>query len=401
MTTTATAAGGATGSGPAGSVPAGGGAFAPPLPALYLVSALAGMASGLFNPLIATRMTERGASEWMVGINTSVFFLGMMLAAPLVRGRGARGTVTVGLGVTALAALLFPHHDHPAVWFALRAVMGLGVGAYMVASQTALNDSVADDRRALVGGIYALAFGLGFGLGPLLGAAIYRWRPDAAFAGGAALLALGLAVVWSRLPSLRLVPERPRLALLGRLASPALAVLAYGVAESVLVALYPVQAHQRGLDVLAMGYGFTAFVVGGIAATLPAGHLADRFGHERLLLACALGGATAMGVAMQVEGVIATVITSALVGASVGPLFAVSLAIVGKRLPRDLLSSGSALFTMMLGLGSMLGPAVGALCMRWLGPAHMFTPCIALLLVLVVVVLLDAPARREVAESSA
>jgi MFS family permease len=354
------------------------GAFAPPLLALYLVSMLAGAASGLFNPLIATLMTQRGASEVMVGANSTVFFLCIMLAVPFARGRSVRTALAVGLSLTALSAVQFPFYDASAAWFALRAVMGFGVGLYMVASQTALNASVDDDKRATVGGLYALAFGIGLGLGPVVGAGLYAWQPAAAFGLGALLLALGLPIAWPWLSPSPLRSERLRLALVGTLSLPLHAVFAYGVAEASLMSLYPVYAAARGLTVVEMSLGFSAFVAGGILATLPVSHLADRLGRERVLMVCATFGAIAMIAMMLVEGAAATAVASFSVGAALGPVFTLALALIGQRLGRDELASGSALFTASFGFGSMVGPLLVALAMRYLGHSHLFTLSILL-----------------------
>ena len=376
------------------------GAFAPALRALYGVAALAGAAIGLFSPLVATLMSRQGASEVLIGANSTVFFLCVMLAAPLagrlVRLRSARFALMLGLLLTACVAMAFPWFSSVPLWFALRAVMGIGVGLYMISGQTALNHHADERQRALVSGMYALAFGIGMGAGPVLGAALFEVSPSLAFAAGSLILLMGIPMVWSGLPTQSTRLEPARTGLLARLSIPLHAVFAYGVTEATLMSLYPILLLQRGYSVMMMSLAFSAFVLGALVSTVPLSHLADRIGRERVLLACAgVGIAATTGLVLTLHPLLSTLL-SLLVGASLGPVFAIALALVGERLTREELPGGSALFTTAFSLGAMLAPLLSALIMRELGAVHIFSLGIVLFVSLLLRLLLQGGVPRVV-----
>jgi len=347
------------------------------LVALYSVSFLAGAAMGLFNPLISMLMAQHHASDVLIGANSTLFFLFVMLAAPcaayVLRQVGARAAMVCGLLVTSVSAAQIPLYDNLIAWFVLRAVMGFGVGLYMISGQTALNQLVDENRRALLNGIYALAFGLGLGVGPLVGGVLYGLSPVLAFGVGAGLMLLGLPGVLSFLPLLRSATPRIQPALLRTLSLPLHGVFAYSVAEATLMSLYPVFLLHQGYSVGQIGIAFSVFVAGSILSTLPLTHLADRLGCERVLLGCALAGVVSTSVLVLAKQIEVVIILSFVAGASLGPVFAISLALLAQLLSKDQLAAGTALFTTTFSLGSMIAPMSVALMMRYFGSEHIFS----------------------------
>jgi len=360
--------------------------LSPALATLCLVSFLAGAAMGLFNPLISTLMAQHQVSDVLIGANSTLFFLFVLLAAPcatrLLRQIGARAVMAAGLLLSAASAVQIPLYDDLFAWFVLRAAMGVGVGLYMISGQTALNQLADDSRRAVLNGAHALAFGVGLGSGPLVGAALYAVSPMLAFGVGAGLMLLGLPSVLAFLPMLRSTPPPFQAGLLRTLSVPLHAVFAYGVAEATLMSLYPVFLLRQGYSLRQIGLAFSVFVAGGILSTLPLSRLADRSGCERVLLGCALIGVLSTAALVQAKPIWLVAALSFVAGASLGPVFAVSLALLAQLLPRDQMSSGSALFTTAFSLGSMIAPMSVALIMQCFGSGHIFSLAMALFAVL-------------------
>jgi MFS family permease len=368
------------------------------LPCLYAVALLAGLATGLYNPLISVFLEQGGASTSLIGANASTFFAGVILGAPLVArllGRaGIRRTLTLGLLLTAGAAALFPWQSGPLGWFVVRGAMGLGMAFVMVGGQTALNHVAPTEHRALVNGLWGLCFGVGLMTGPLLGPWLYVISPALAFVGGAALLALGSVLLALGLPSLRAVPERPGLGLLRRVTLPLHAVLAYGLAEASLICMYPVFLLHQNLGPEQGGLALAAFVIGGILGTLPAAHLGDRLGHRRILAVCVAIGVVTTALLMTLTDTRLALACAVLAGASLGPVFPLALAMLGATLTRAELAAGSALFTTAFSLGSIAGPWLSAIAMIELGEHHLFTPAILVFTLLLARLAVAGNSRR-------
>lgn len=366
---------------------------------LYGVSALAGAAAGLFNPLTSALLTQRGVPTLLIGVTQSVFFLCVMLGAPLarwgVRRHGARAVIAAGLLLTAVAALQIPLAGSPQGWMAARAAMGFGLALYMVGGQTSLIALAREDRLGLASAVHALAFGVGLGIGPLAGAILYDVAPLWAFMGGAGLLLLAVPLVLRALPGLRLDAPAPRYGLLRRLGVPLYAVFAYGVAEATLLTMYPVVLLQRGHAVADIGVAFAAFVGGGLLSALPFSYLADRTGREKVLAHLSVAGAASTAALVYADGAMLVVGLSLMAGASLGPVYAIALALTGQRLePKDL-AAASALFTVAFSLGSLIAPWLCAVVMQRYGAEHVFTLTSLLLAGLALRLAAGSPGWRE------
>ncbi|MDY7024539.1 MAG: MFS transporter, partial [Cyanobacteriota bacterium] len=98
---------------------------------LYSLSLLFGITLGVFNPLMSTFMEQQQISQIWIGINSTVYFLSIAIATPLVnrllRQRGSRWVLLFGLLVMGLSASSFPLTSQLPLWFILRIGMGFGV----------------------------------------------------------------------------------------------------------------------------------------------------------------------------------------------------------------------------------------------------------------------------------
>jgi MFS family permease len=97
-----------------------------------------------------------------------------------------------------------------------------------------------------------------------------------------------------------------------------------------------------------------------------AGWLADAMGKRRLLAGLASMGCAAAVASGAIssrhfpEGLAAATIAFIFVGAAVGGIFPVSLALLGERTPEALLSRANAAFSSVFGYASLAGPMVAA-----------------------------------------
>jgi MFS family permease len=353
------------------------GVFASWLMALYSVSLLSGVSLGLFSILISAFMEEAGVDSMWIGANATIYFFFLGLGAPLieraVRCYGTRSVMVAGLLLTATVTPLFPLTHGLVVWFVVRALMGLGVCCYTVAAQIALNHFAPTEHRATVTGAYAFAFAVGLALGPVLGPSIYAISPQLAFIIGAGVVMSGVGVVLWAVPSMSVTSSPRRVSVLRKITLPLHGVFAYGFAEASLFALYSVFLLRQGYDVQQMGLAFSSFVVGSLISTLPVTRLGDHWGKEPVLHGCVcVGVLSVLGLGL-VEDFLLTLTLSFIAGGSLGPVYALTLAIIGGALSSKELPSGSAWFTASFSLGATVGPLLTALTMRFCGDQYIFT----------------------------
>lgn len=352
--------------------------FSTGLPALYTIAFLSGISIGLFNPFISTLMAQYQIDELWIGANSTIYFLMIALGTPLVakilHQIGLRKTMILGLMLMGFSAPLFPWTTQLSLWFIIRAVMGFGCCLYLVCGQTALNYFCHESNRAITNGLYALAFSFGFGIGPVIGSSLYNLSPKLTFSLGSLLILSGVIVVWLGLPEKSVVfRASARIELVRKLKLPLQSAFAYGFAESTLVSLYPVYLLQQNYSVEQIGLTFAVFVVGGLVATLPITHLADRFGRFKILLITVCMALFSILSLSIVTNNIAIQILAFIAGATVSPVLPLAIAMIGDKLSRNELSSGSALLTTIYSFGCTLGPILSSIVMQIFGRNQVFS----------------------------
>ena len=370
--------------------------FSVGLPALYIIGFLSGISMGLFTPFISTFMAQHQVDDVWIGANSTVFFLVIALGTPLVAKilcqLGLRRTMTLGLVLMGLSAPLFPMTTQVSLWFVIRAVMGIACCFYFVCGQTGLNYFCHESNRAIVNGIYALSFSLGFGLGPVLGSALYNFSPQFTFLLGSILVFSGVIVVWIGLPDKFVAFQgSSRTGIFQKLILSLYGAFAFGFAESTLVSLYPVYLLRQKYSVEQIGYTFCVFVIGGLLATVPVTHFADRFGKLKILLTSVYILIFSILSLSLAENSIAVQIFAFTTGASLTPVFPLALALIGDKLTHEELSSGSALFTTIYSFGCTAGPLFSSIVMQISNNRYIFSLMLMIFVVFMVLLLQNYP----------
>lgn len=334
-----------------------------------------GLSMGLTMPLIALVLERDGTSNTVIGLNTAVGALAMLVMAPLLpRLMAAIGTLAslyLGIALATLTILALPVlHNLPA-WFALRFVLGLGIAINWVASETWIN-MVADERyRGRVVAIYVTLLAGGFAGGPLLigVTGIDGFLP---FGAGAALIALAaVPLLFARggAPPVRPPGRVGLLHAMRRAPALMLVVALTGVAHVAVFALLPVYAVRLDLGRDMAVTMLSVFMAGGLVLQLPLGWLADRFHRGRVLAGAAavgLGGALALPALLDAGPVLWVMLF--LWGGTVIGIYTVAMAILGQSFRPLALAAASAAFVMLYESGSMVGPVIAGGAMDWIGP---------------------------------
>lgn len=373
--------------------------FSTGLPALYIIGFISGISMGLFTPFISTLMAQHQVDDVWIGANSTVFFLAIALGTPLVakilRQLGLRQTMTLGLMLMALSAPLFPMTTQVSLWFVIRAIMGIACCFYFVSGQTALNYFCHDTNRAIVNGLYALSFSVGFGLGPVIGSGLYNVSPKLTFFLGSILVLSGVFVVWIGLPnkSVSFQPSSHK-GIFKKLTLSLYGAFAFGFAESTLVSLYPVYLLQQKYSVEQIGYTFSIFVVGGLLATIPITHFADRFGKLKILLISVCILIFSFLSLSLAENSMTIHIFAFTTGASLTPVFPLALALIGDKLSHDELSSGSALFTAIYSFGCTAGPIFSSVVMQIFDNRYIFSLVVLLFVLFMLRIVKEQPKMK-------
>jgi MFS family permease len=359
---------------------------------IALVAALAVVAitSSLNWPILAEALRNRGYSESMIGINAAAQFAGIIvvaLAAPrIIPALGFFKAIVFGLVIVAITLIALPAFRSFETWLVIRFVLGMGNSLLFTAGDTWINQVVDDKVRGRWMGIYVTAGMAGWAVGPILGAYLdpetywpFVWGLLAVVVAACFLLparkldiklnigeqgvALGLAAVFLAAPTVLLSSAM------------------FGVVEGAMQSF----AHLYTMDVLGAQFrqtGYAVIWVGAVAAIFfqyPIGWLADKVNRNWLLIACVVtlmlsiflfpflveGGRDAW---WQPQALALWAVVS-IWGGAMGGIFTVGITLLGERFRDVELVSANAVFSMLFGVGGLLGPFLAGTAMSEIGPA--------------------------------
>jgi MFS family permease len=358
------------------------------LAVLCLASAGWGFSFGLGLQLGALWLHDSGCCAAAVGLSTSIYYLGIAVASPLLpwlmkRARG--GVVVAGMVADGLTTALFPWAGGVFGWNVLRLLSGISTALCLIPMETRVNHNAEPSRRARDFGVYAFSVALGVGLGPVAGLLLYAVAPRVAFGlGGAVALAMAGLVAFA-LPPEQSAPDQEK----GSGSFPLAAALfglgtawAQGCIEGGMLTFLP--AYLLGLGYAPGGASglIGALFLGVVLFQIPGAVLADRLGRVRILLACHLVVLAGMVLLPWCAGPAALGGMLFLLGACCAALYPLGLALLGERVPKGAMATANAWYLTCNCAGSLIGPWVTGGVIDLFGPRAMFpTGAVVVLLV--------------------
>ena len=383
--------------------------------ALIATMAVVSITSSLAWPILSEALRNQGYSESMIGINAAAQFTGIIvvaLAAPrIIPAMGFFKTIVLGLVVVAVMLIALPAFRGFETWLLIRFLLGAGNSLLFTAGDTWMNHIVDDRVRGRWMGIYVTVGMAGWALGPLLGAYL---DPDTYWPFVCGLLAIVVAAVF-------LLPTRKldvKLSLSAQgvamglatvfIAAPTvlLSSAMFGVVEGAMQSF----AHLYTMDILGAQFrqtGYAVIWVGAIAAVFfqyPIGWLADKVNRRWLLIACVLTMMVSIFLfPLLIEGgrgpwweprALGLWTVVSVWGGSMGGIFTAGITLLGQRFRDVELVSANAMFSVLFGVGGLLGPFLAGTAMTAMGPAGFPSSLLAVVTVYAVFALYRQFTRR-------
>ena len=341
--------------------------FLSPLGIVFTTVVIDLIGFGLVLPILPLWAEQIGASPVQIGLITASYAVAQLLFAP-VWGRlsdrhGRRPVILISLAGSAVAALIIGFAGTMLVLLLARILQGIA-GASYAAAQAYVADITTAKDRARGMGLIGAAFGLGFVLGPAIGAVFSSIDQRLPFFVASGLAAANLLIAYRRLPESRRPDASaseapvPRLAMVRRaLASRELAPLVWlsFVATFAFVGMETTFAlfgeRRFSYDPVQMGLLFT-FI--GVMAVFAQGYLVgrvvDRWGETRVLLSGLVGTAAGLLVVAVSHDLAILLIGLALLAVASGLVFSTTTALIS-------LAAGEREQGMVLGLSASVGGA--------------------------------------------
>ncbi len=334
-----------------------------------------GFAFGMTYPLLSLILESRGISSDMIGINSAMMPIGILLFSSMIpvaaKRFGARKVAITAAIVTAVVILSYKVFDTLAAWFLIRLLQGMTISTLFVLSEAWIVGSAGDHNRGKIVAIYASVLSASFGAGPLLISfiGIEGWTP---FVLGAAVVAIGaIPFIFIREDAHAEPEETHASGILGfapRAPMLLAAVGTFAVFDAATLSLFPVYGIQNGLDLATSANILTAMILGNVLLQFPIGWLCDIFPHRLVLAGCALITAVTLVLLPAVIDSGLKWPLLILMGTTGYGVYTVSLASLGNRFSGIDLVNGSASFALVWGFGALIGSVSGGWAMLGFGP---------------------------------
>jgi len=350
-----------------------------------------GLAFGMTYPLLSLILEDRGVSANMIGINSAMMPIGILLFSSVIpvasKRFGSRIVAIVAAMVTAVLILAYKLFDTLEAWFIIRLLQGMSMSTLFVLSEAWIVGFAGSEHRGKIVAIYASVLSASFGAGPAIVSwvGIHGWAP---FLIGATVIAIGVLPLSLVREESTQQPEESSSAGFFQFAPKApmllVAVLAFAVFDAATLSLIPVYGIQNGLSVSTAALALSVLIAGNIFFQLPLGWLADRFPHRLMIGGCALVTVIMLLLLPFAMNTIWMWPLMVIIGSTGFGVYTVSLASLGDRFKGQELVSGSAAFAVVWGIGALLGSVSGGWAMSNFGPHGLPVSCAAVYLLLVV-----------------
>lgn len=330
-----------------------------------------GLAFGMTYPLLSLTLEGRGVSADMIGLNTAMMPLGILIFSPFIpkiaKLIGAKRLAVVAALITGLLILCYKAFDNLGAWFIIRILQGMSVATLFVLSEAWIVGSSSDEHRGKIVAIYASVLSASFAAGPALIGFIGTdgWLP---YLIGAACIAGGVLPILLIQEVQDTSDDSHTVSLLSFLPRAPMLIAAVGcfsVFDAATIALFPVYGVENGLSQSTAAFALTALIAGNIFLQYPIGWLGDVYDPRVVLTWCA--GVTAL-LTLTLPWIINSWILwpVLVVGGAAGyGVYTLSLKSLGDRFSGQDLVNGTAVFGVMWGLGALIGSISGGWSMMW------------------------------------
>ncbi len=334
-----------------------------------------GLTFGMTYPLLSLILESRGVSTEMIGINSAMMPIGVLLFSSVIpvatRRFGARRVAVIAAVVTSMLILAYKVFDDLAAWFILRLIQGMSMSTLFVLSETWIVRFAGSEHRGKIVAIYGSILSASFGTGPALVGwlGIEGWLP---FVIGAVVILFGVIPLTLIEESETAQPEESKISGFFEFAPKAstllAAVAAFAIFDAATLSLLPVYGIQTGLTITTAATALTALVIGNVFLQFPIGWLADKFPHRFVLAGCALVTTAMLLVLPLVMATVWMWPVLVIAGATGYGVYTVALTSLGDRFEGGELVNGAASFAVMWGIGALFGATAGGWTMAGFGP---------------------------------
>jgi len=337
-------------------------------PLLSIIAAILAVTSvgaglSLSMPLLSMLFEQQEISGLWIGLSTAMAGLAAIIAGPFVTPLAVRFGVArmllVFLLVAATSLIGLYLASSFAATFPLRLLFHVAITGIIILSEFWINAAAPPERRGFFLGLYTTMLSLGFVAGPT----ILRFTgidSAAPFVAGAIVILIAVIPVSLAARHAPILENEPEVAwwkfiFLSPLAMAA--VFVFGLAESGLLALFPVYGLRIGYTPDLVATYLITMGIGNVLFQLPIGLLIDRASKLGLtILFATVGFCGAIAVPLVATNPTMLYVVIFFWGGIIPGLYTLGLAQLGAAHKGSDLAAANAAFIMVYSFGNLVGP---------------------------------------------
>jgi len=257
---------------------------------------------------------------------------------------------------------------------AVQALLGIGLSLFWPISEALVSEISPSQERASAIGMYAVAWGSGFLIGPLIGgiiAEVAGFQSSFFVAGVLILTTAGGSVVairgeQERHGSTKRASTRPSWELISAVLPMLVVQIPYAIVLAFIVSIFPAYSVESGLTptevgLLLSGFGFARTVVFSLAGEMA------KMGERKSIGSAFLGMALVLLLIPLNRSFVALLADACLLGAFIGIIYPQTIAYVSKRSPTQNLGFAIGAYETIFGIGFATGPILSGLVAQAFG----------------------------------
>lgn len=349
---------------------------------LLLGTAAFVIGNSLLGVVLPLRMEAAGYPVALIGAIMAAYYLGLALGG--WRGKhvifriGHIRAFAVFAALTAASTLAYAAFFHPAAWLILRVINGFCIAGMTATIESWLNTRASNATRGRVLSFYMVTMYLAVAAGQTLVNLADVGTPDL-FMLAASMIGLSLIPVAMTSLGEPNLSDRGVLKVKDLFAASRVGVVGAAIAGLIVGSFYAlgiVYARRIGLSVAESALFMSVVVLGGLAAQIPVGVLADRFDRRNVLAGTLLvvsatwvmlAGSVAIGLPYFV-----LLIMAAAFGGAMSSLYPLCVAQTFDRIDRRYYIAASGRLLMVYSIGATVGPLLASPLMSFFGPGSFF-----------------------------
>lgn len=343
--------------------------------ALMLGMLLLMLGNGLQGTLLGVRGSLEEIDSAAMGYIMAGYFFGFLGGSqltPLLLQRVGHVRVFAAFGSLISAAfILYAAIVNPYAWWLLRVLVGFCFSGVYVVAESWLNHSASNDSRGKALSLYMIVQMLGMFLGQSL---LNLGDPSdySLFVLITVLVSLSIAPILLSASNTAPVGNSAKAMPLKELISTSplacFGMLMLGGIYSVLYAMSPVYATERGLSVAQTSYFIMAIFAGAMIFQFPIGWLSDKLDRRILIIGTTGIGAITALMCMHFGDTYVLLLTAAFIlGGTANPLYSLLVAYANDYLELEQMAAAAGGLLFINGLGAMSGPILVGYAMSKLG----------------------------------